>query len=130
MKNTNNITTYTAATLSAIGSTAAARKAADDAYKAAKTEMVGELARFLKENPEAIVLNKDLARQCGIEPGHMASIVQSEGYRLGIQSDSMTVTKRYAEVDESGQLVEGGTVREENRSLTVFKARRERKPRW
>lgn len=124
----NNITTYTAATMSTIATTAKAKRDAEKAYKDAKTEMVKGLAEFLNQNPDAVVLNKDLARQSGLTPAHMASIVSAEGYNMGIQSDSMTVTKRYAEVDEDGQLVPGGTVRTKNRDLCVFRKRTSR--RW
>lgn len=126
MKNT--ITTYSAVSMSAISAAAQVKRDADKAYKDAKTEMVKGLAEFLNQNPDAVVLNKDLARQSGLTPGHMASIVSSEGYNMGIQSDTMTVTKQYAEIDENGNLVPGGTVRTERKDLCVFRKRTSR--RW
>lgn len=124
MKNNVNITTYAAANLSTISATAEAKRKAEDAYKAAKKQVVKDLAQFLTENPTAVVLNKDMARMAGINPGHMASIVQSEGYNLGIASDSVVVTKQFAEIDESGQLVPNGTIRTETKSLCAFTKRK------
>lgn len=124
-----NVMKYEGITAANIAAKRAAMVAAKDAYDSAKDELVSGLAAFLEQNPNAVVVNKDMAHAAGLTPTHMASIVQHGGWNKGIESDSMTVTKQYVEIDEDGKPIEGGATLTVNKTLTVYRKRRNRS-RW
>lgn len=115
--------------VNAMSAKAAAKKAAEDAYKESKVAVNTALREYLENAPEGTeVLNVELARAAGLNPGHMASIIE-DGYGSPIMRDSKTITTHFAEVDAEGKLVEGGQVKAVTRELTVY-TKRNPKRRW
>lgn len=113
MKNINsytkaNITTLDKTFHGDIASQFAAKRAAEKAYKETRKQVIKAVADTLNAAPEGtVILNSDLARMCGISEAHMASLMQYDGYDEGIRSERVEVTKRYAEIDENGQVLTG-----------------------
>lgn len=98
-------------------------KAAADAkklYEDTKHNVVVQLSDALATVPrDCPILNRDLARAAGVTPLHMANIIHGAGFG-SIGHTTVTVTRRFAEVDENGKLVEGGQVKDVTSSLLAF----------
>lgn len=103
------------------GQVAAERKAIQRRYDEAKDGLYQEVVNLVKALPkEQVILNRDLAAQCGISPSHMAGIM-SKCYNSGISTDHVEITRRYVEVDtETGEVVPGGGVIVRDSVLTCY----------
>lgn len=113
-------------TLSAISAEYEAVTAAKKKYDDVKRDLVKQLAAAIADVPaDAPVLNKDLARAAGLTPLHFASIVNAQ-HQANVHSTTVTVTRRFIEVDEDGNPIEGGAVREYQSELTGYYGKRGR----
>lgn len=123
MKNNNNINTVELSAIPAIANLSADYKAvaaAKEKYDTTKRTIVKQLAAALADIPaEAPVLNKDLARAAGMTPLHFANIVDAQ-HQLGVNSTTVTVTRRFVEVDEDGKPIEGAPITEKTSSLVAY----------
>lgn len=89
-------------------------------YEDTKHKVVVQLSDALATVPrDCPILNRDLARAAGVTPLHMANIIHGAGFS-SIRHTTVTVTRRFAEVDEDGKLVEGGQVKDVTSSLLAF----------
>lgn len=128
MKNNNVKTVKVSAipTLSTISAEYEAVTAAKKKYDEVKQGLVKQLAAAIADVPaDAPVLNRDLARAAGLTPLHFASIINAQ-HQTGVHSTTVTVTRRFIEVDEDGNPIEGAAVRELRSELTGYYGKRDR----
>lgn len=103
------------------GQVAAERKAIQHRYNEAKEGLYQEVINLVRAMPEEqVILNRDLAAQCGISPAHMAGIMRL-CYNNGVATDHVNVTRRFVEVDtETGEVIPGGGEVIRNSVLTCY----------
>lgn len=120
MKNHNIATIETTATIESIAATFQAAKDARKAYEDARRQMVRDIVSQLPSDPETPVLNVDLANATGLTPSHMASVMAQTDSRSGVQTTTVVKTRRFAEVDESGKVIDGGRIKTEESTLVAY----------
>lgn len=119
MKNINT-TTITTASMTGIAAIHEAAKAARKAYEDARDKMVKDIVAQLPTDADAPVLNVDLARAAGLAPTHMASLMNRNGYGSGVATRTVTKVRRFVEVDEDGQILKNGGVKEQRSELVAY----------
>ena len=130
MKNNNN--TVSLSTMPRINDLNANFQAVQEVkkqYEQVRKDFCDQLYEAIKDLPQdAPVLNRDLAQAAGLTPLHMASIINHG--RCDIRSTSVTVTRRFIEVDEDGKPIEGATIKEQTSTLTGYYGKRDPQRRW
>lgn len=120
-KNNDNaaIVKATFAPSSGITDARAAMEAAKEALAAAKRGMVEDVVSTLRQDgrPGGFILCKDIAAKYGVRPCDVGSVMAGP-FGARIRTKSVTIARRFLEVDENGNPVEGAPliVKEESRA--------------
>lgn len=105
MKNNNKTATVAKADMPSLLTLSDQFKAFRDAkaaYRATCGAFTDQLRKAISDLPqETPVLNRDLAKAAGMTPLHMANVINAHGDSR-IHSTSVTVTRRFVEIDEDG----------------------------
>lgn len=104
---------------------AAAREdiqAAQDKLREAKRSMASNISTYLRENPDAILTCGDMGRAFGIRACEAGEIMERFGQ--GVTATGVTIVRKFAEISESGELVQGGQVKTVKGSYTGYTARK------
>lgn len=132
MKNNNNTTTVSLSTMPRINDLNVNFQAMQEVkrrYEETRKGFCDQLYEAIKDVPgDAPVLNRDLARAAGLTPLHMASIIHNG--RSDIRTTSVTVTRRYVEIDEDGKPIEGAPIKEQTSTLTAYYGKRDPQRGW
>lgn len=127
MKNNNKTTAVSLSTMPRISDLSTNFQAMQEVkkhYEQTRKDFCGQLHEAIKDLPaETPVLNRDLARAAGLTPLHMASIIHYG--RSDIHATSVTITRRFVEVDEDGQPIEGAPIQERTSTLTGYYGKRD-----
>lgn len=114
---TTNIMKFVSGSISAeIAAQKAARDAAEEALRAAKSKAIKEIADNLRQNRGMIILRSDAVAATGLSKEDLDRLWSE--YRACITH--VTVTRRFAEVDEQGRLIPNGRTRTDSRSMVGY----------
>lgn len=115
--NTINIMKVIPDSISAeIAAQKAARDAADEALWAAKNKAIQEIANSLRQNRGMTILRADAVAATGLSKDDLDRLWRDHGARIA----HVTVTRRFAEVDEQGRLIPDGRTRTDSRSMVGY----------
>lgn len=105
-----------------IKSAQANMRAAEEQVDTAMAKMKAAVVSFFEGAPEGTtVQNRALAQMCEMTPSAMARLLYNPASaNAPYKDDSELVTTRYAEIDESGNLVPGGAVTTKRRYLVTY----------
>lgn len=104
---------------------AAAREdmqAAQDKLREAKRSMASNVSAYLHENPDAILTCGDMGRAFGIRACEAGRIMEDFG--KGVTATGVSVVRKFAEINENGEVVQGGQIKTVKGSYTGYTARK------
>lgn len=91
-------------------------------YENAKTKFFDILCDELRANPGMTVICKDVAKIGGMLPTQVGTEL-SKRFDDGIRHQDVEVCRTFAEVDEDGNLIEGGEVKDITRIYSGYRAK-------
>ncbi len=97
-------------------------EAAKKAWADYKEVVFKSVRDYLLAHPGEVVTCKDVAQATGFQPTQVGSAL-SAMHSQGIRHESVTVTRKFAEIDENGQMVDGGEVKEIRRDFSGYRAK-------
>lgn len=96
-------------------------RAAEEQVDTARAKMKAAVVSFFEDAPEGTtVQNRALAKMCEMTPSAMARLLYNPRANAPYKDDSELVTTRYAEIDESGNLIPGGSITTKRRYLVTY----------
>lgn len=106
--------------LANLGKDFRAVKSAEMLYKSSAETCMHMLKEVLEDATfDKPILNRDLANAAGISPAHMATIIRS-CFKDNISCITVTVTTYFREVDETGHIIEGGSVQAKHHKVRGY----------
>lgn len=97
------------------------RRVAERQEEAAREKMKAAVGEFFESAPRGTtVQNRVLAQMCEMTPSAMASLLYNRSSIAPYETSCERITTRYAEIDESGDLVPGGAVTAKRRYLVTY----------
>lgn len=104
---------------------AAEKKALEDAKAAlynAQHREVKAVTDYLRDNPDQVLTCGQIGRMFGIRPCDAYRVMCDHKTGSGVTDTEVHVTRKFAEVNEAGEIIEGGGIIKKKQTLSGFTA--------
>lgn len=100
---------------------------AEKQYRDTKSATINRVVNYLKENPDVTVTVVDIAEATGIPKTYIRDALLSQHWNGSLERTMVSVTRRFAQVDENGELIPNGRTLKQKISMTGYTAKRIRR---
>lgn len=98
---------------------------AEKAYRNQVNDIINRVITYLNENPDATMTAVDIAAVTGLSVAVVKHWMDKNGWNKGLTWEHVYVTRKFAQVDEDGNLIPNGRTMNQSIKMKGYRQRRD-----